>query len=288
MIEFRNGKYEVIVNGKVVARTASKYYAKQKDAELSQGFVAESERMDEYPINDRFDYAYELTRLVASKKAPSAIITGEGGLGKTHTVLKALNDSGLTDITDLDGLADGTVVRNAFKVIKGYSTPKGLYINLFENKNNIVVFDDCDSVLKDPDAVNILKGALDSYSKRVITWSTAIRDDDIPRSFRFEGGVIFVSNMTRNRIDQAVRSRSINVDLSMTTDQKLDRMEVLIAEDEFLPEISTNYKQLALEIIREVKDKAREINLRTLISVTKVLHSDNPRAVDMAKYMICN
>ena len=76
MIEFRNGKYEVIVNGKVVARTASKYYAKQKDAELSQGFVAESERMDEYPINDRFDYAYELTRLVASKKAPSAIITG--------------------------------------------------------------------------------------------------------------------------------------------------------------------------------------------------------------------
>ena len=287
-IEFRIGKYEVVVDGKVVTRTTSKYYATQKHAELTAGHVAETERVNEYPINDRFNYCYELTKMVASKKMASAIITGEGGLGKTHTVLKALRDSGLTDITELDGIEPGTVIKNAYKVIKGYSTAKGLYINLFENKNNIVVFDDCDSVLKDPDAVNILKGPLDSYSKRVITWSSAIREDDIPRTFRFEGGVIFISNMTRDRIDQAIRSRSINVDLTMTTDQKLERMEVLVDEGEFLPEIESKYKRMAIDLINEVKDKAREINLRPLISVTKVLASRSPQANNMAKYMICN
>jgi hypothetical protein len=176
-------------------------------------------------------------------------------------------------------------IRKCFTFIKGYSTPKGLYRTLFENNKSIIVFDDCDSVLKDPVALNILKSALDSYGKRIISWNADMRDDDLPRSFNFEGRVIFISNMDEGKIDQAIRSRSMMIDLSMTTDQKIERMETIAAAPEFLPEYDAAVKADALALIREIKEEVKEISLRTLISVAKV-RASNKDWKDLATYML--
>jgi hypothetical protein len=162
-----------------------------------------------------------------------------------------------------------------------------LYRTLFENNKSIVVFDDCDAVLKDPVALNLLKGALDSYGKRVISWNADLRDEDLPRSFNFEGRVIFISNMTQDSIDQAIRSRSMLIDLSMSSEQKIDRMEYIAKCDSFLPEYEQNIKQDALTLIRELKDEAKEISLRTLISVCKVRAANPKDYKEMAEYMLC-
>jgi len=241
----------------------------------------------EFPINDRFEFTEQLVTMVATGQTASAIITGEGGLGKSYTVVKALKAAGLKDISDL---LPGTVVaqRTAFRVVKGFSTAKGLYRMLFENKNSVIVLDDCDSVLKDPDALNLLKGALDSYDKRIISWNTNVTDDGLPRTFQFTGGVIFVSNMSTDKISQAIRSRSMNVDLSMTTDQKLERMETIMHAPEFMPEVATSLKKDAFETIKEYKSIAKEISLRTLINVTKIRASGNKNWDALAKYMMCN
>ena len=52
-------------------------------------------------------------------------------------------------------------------------TVLGLYAKLYEfsNSGNVVVFDDCDSVLLDDLALNILKAALDSGARRRIYWN---------------------------------------------------------------------------------------------------------------------
>lgn len=241
----------------------------------------------EFAINDRFEFTEQLVTMVATGQTASAIITGEGGLGKSYTVVKALKAAGLKDISDL---LPGTVVaqRTAFRVVKGFSTAKGLYRMLFENKNSVIVLDDCDSVLKDPDALNLLKGALDSYDKRIISWNTNVADDGLPRSFQFTGGVIFISNMSTDKISQAIRSRSMNVDLSMTTDQKLERMETIMYAPEFMPEVATSLKVDAFETIKEYKSIAKEISLRTLINVTKIRASGNRNWDALAKYMMCN
>jgi len=162
---------------------------------------------DKFGINARFGFVEQLVGMVADGVQPSAVITGEGGLGKTYTVVKTLKDKGYTDISDLADFQVGSVVsmRKAFKMVKGYSTAKGLYRTLFENNKGIVVFDDCDAVLKDPVALNVLKSALDSYGKRIISWNADFRDDDLPRSFNFEGRVIFISNLDEGKIDQAIR-----------------------------------------------------------------------------------
>jgi hypothetical protein len=241
----------------------------------------------EFAINDRFEFTEQLVTMVATGQTASAIITGEGGLGKSYTVTKALKAAGLKDISDL---LPGTVVaqRTAFRVVKGFSTAKGLYRMLFENKNSIVVLDDCDSVLKDPDALNLLKGALDSYDKRIISWNTNVADDGLPRSFQFTGGVIFISNMSTDKISQAIRSRSMNVDLSMTTDQKLERMETIMVAPEFMEGVALSMKKDALATIVEYKAIAKEISLRTLINVTKIRASGNKNWSALAKYMLCN
>lgn len=289
-----SGKYVGSVNGKVVVRSKYKDAVERRLSE--NGYTvdfeaqekASAERDAKFGINTRFNFVEKLVNMVAAGVQPSAVITGEGGLGKTFTVTKTLESAGFKDISDLADFQVGSIIntRKCFTMVKGYSTAKGLYRTLFENNKSIIVFDDCDAVLKDPVALNLLKGALDSYGKRIISWNADMRDDDLPRSFNFEGRVIFISNMTQDSIDQAIRSRSMLIDLSMTADQKIDRMEHIAKSDSFLPEYDANIKADALKLIRELKDVAKEINLRTLISVSKVRAANPKDYREMCEYML--
>jgi hypothetical protein len=76
------------------------------------------------------------------------------------------------------------------------------------------------------------------------------------------------------------------IDLSMTTEQKIERMETIALSDEFLPEYDTDTKQDALALIRDLKDVAKEISLRTLISVTKIRAANPDDYRDLAEYML--
>lgn len=286
-----SGKFLGSVDGKVVVRSKYESAVKSRLAEMSGTIVeaqkAFEEKSERFDINTRFGFVEKLVTMVASGVQPSAVITGEGGLGKTYTVTKTLEAHGYKDISDLADFEVGSIIntRKCFTFVKGYSTAKGLYRTLFENNKSIIVFDDCDAVLKDPVALNILKGALDSYGKRIISWNADMRDDDLPKSFNFEGRVIFISNMSQDKIDQAIRSRSMMIDLSMTTSQKIDRMEFISKLDEFLPEYDASVKADALGLIRAIKDDVKEISLRTLIAVAKV-RASNKEWKDLATYML--
>jgi hypothetical protein len=98
---------------------------------------------------------------------------------------------------------------------------------------------------------------------------------------------LFISNMDQQNIDQAIRSRSMMIDLSMTDDQKIDRMEYIAQSEEFLPEYDKAIKQDALDLIRSMKDDAKEISLRTLISISKI-RASNKDWKDLAAYVLCN
>ena len=287
-IEFKNGKFHAIVNGKIVASSPNKNYLKQKIAKLGVTEAAapvEDNAALKFPINQRFESVERLVRMVGSGSTASAIITGDGGLGKSHSVVAALKTAGLRDITEIE---PGTVInsKNCFRIVKGYSTARGLFRILWENRNNIVVFDDCDSILRDEDAVNILKGALDSYDKRLITWNSMRPDDEMPRTFQFEGGIVFISNRSINKIDQALRTRSMCIDLSMTLDQKIERMDVIMRSAEFLPNVLISHKRDALNLINKYKDQAKEVSLRTLIAVSKIRAQNDADWADLATYSL--
>lgn len=286
----KSGNYSAKVGSKTI-KSYSKAYVERRVAamvgDVSVAIAVATEKQNRFDINTRFGFVEKLVNMVAIGVQPSAVITGEGGLGKTYTVTKTLEANGFKDISDLADFQVGSVIntRKCFTMVKGYSTAKGLYRTLFENNKSIVVFDDCDAVLKDPIALNLLKGALDSYGKRIISWNADMKDEDLPRSFEFTGRVIFISNMDQDRIDQAIRSRSMMIDLSMSLDQKIDRMEFIAKSDEFLPEYDAKIKSDALSLIREIKDDCKEISLRTLIAVCKI-RASNKEYRDLATYML--
>jgi hypothetical protein len=238
-----------------------------------------------FSINQRFGFVTDMVNMVAQGQQASVVICGPGGLGKSHTVVQALKQRGFQDIT----LADEGAVksRKSYTVVKGYSTAKGLFRLLWENRDGVLVFDDCDSVLKDPVSLSLLKSALDSYSRRVITWRADFKDDEIPNSFLFTGRVVFISNMNTLQLDQAIVTRSLCVDLSMTTQQKVERMQHLIANVEFMPEYTAEHKQDAMQLIARVQDTIKELSLRTLIQCVKIRTAGTRNWAELAEYAIC-
>jgi hypothetical protein len=294
-IKFNESKnrWEGMVNGRVKSHSTHLDYVQNKMTALGyrvpveQDLNQDAKKADEFGITKRFEFVKQMVSMVAKKTVASAIITGQGGLGKTHSVLKALKDCGLKDVTDLASFEVGAVISSSksFRVIKGFSTAKGLYRSLFEGNGMTLVFDDCDSVLKDPVALNLLKGALDSYGERYISWNADIKDEDLPRSFKFTGSIVFISNKDMDSLDQAVRSRALCVDLSMNEEQKIERMETIVHDAEFLPEYSVEFKNDALEFLRSMVKSVQNLSLRSLISVVKI-RAEGGDWKQLAKYIL--
>jgi len=260
---------------------------KKRMAQASEAVMAKATE-SRFSINQRFEFVGDMVLMLCKGDQASVVVSGPGGLGKSHTVTAALQAAGLTDVTVLDEFQVGSVIdtANSYRVIKGYSTPKGLYRTLYENKDGVVVFDDCDSVLKDPVSLNLLKAALDSYDRRIISWRADMRDEELPQSFEFKGRVIFISNMPSEALDQAIITRSMAVDLSMTSQQKIERMQYLLNQPNFMPEYAKNLKQDALNLIDSFRDSVKELSLRTLIQVVKIRKSAGAKWKDLAEYTI--
>jgi len=244
-----------------------------------------------FSINERFGFVSDMVTMLSQGNQSSVIVSGPGGLGKSFTVMDALKKSGLKDVSLLDEADVGSSINTAktFRVIKGYSTPKGLYRILYENRNSVIVFDDCDSVLKDPVSLNLLKGALDSYSRRIISWRADFKDEDLPNVFEFKGRVVFISNLPSYAMDQAVISRSMAVDLTMTNMQKVERMKWLLNQQDFMPEFAMVYKVDAINLIEDLVDKVKELSLRSLIQVTNIRKANpNNNWKKLAEYVLTN
>jgi hypothetical protein len=269
----------------------------------------------DFDINTRFEFLETLVSMIVSKNIPSLLITGEGGLGKTFTVKKVIGEAGLADVgvelaaarvaqamaakakadeevsedsDDAGDIIDAFDRKNPgdYIFVKGYSTAKGLYRILFENRDKIVIFDDCDSIFKNQDAINLIKAAADSYDERWVSWYSENPFSDLPTSFKFEGQIIFISNFSYHRVDQAIRSRSMCVDLSMSIDQKIERMFKIVESPEFMPEVSIEAKTDAVNFLQEKRRVVRDLTLRSLISVIKIRVGGDANWKQLAEYIV--
>ena len=263
-----SGKWEGYVDGALVSTCSTKEkvesfitrkYGKQALVQNKEDAAAVSSKV-EFTVDERFSFLAQFTRLAARGIIPGLVITGSGGLGKTHTVVETLKSMGLKE--DTIGTIDGD-----FVFVKGYTTPRNLYTTLYHNNGKVIVFDDCDSSFRDPIGSNIFKAALDSYDRRIITWGAESKDDEVPSRFEFNGRVIFISNLEMGKFPQAIISRSMLTDLTLTLSEKLIRIE-----DVFMSE--TNYdaddKNEVIKFIRDNATRFRDLNIRSAFNTLKM------------------
>ena len=185
------------------------------------------------------------------------------------------------------------------EVVKGAATPIGLYQTLYKysDKNCMLVFDDCDSILVDDVALNLLKGALDSGSKRKISWlseSRALRAEGIPDSFNFNGSVIFITNLKFDKMKSqklkdhldALQSRCHYLDLTLDTMRdKILRIKQIAADGALFEnmDLDKEAETEVIEFMEEHKNSLREVSLRMAIKVAQLRKSFALRWKDMAK-----
>jgi hypothetical protein len=248
---------------------------KTQPAAPKMSFMSVIEKRDPKQM---FNNLERLTKMVGKGIQPSLVITGSAGTGKTFLVKDTLTKMGLKE-------------SNEFVHFKGRATAAGLFVTLYDNCDKIIVLDDCDSVFKDPDAVNMLKAALDSYDTRNISYITSkpLKDQfgtHLPRSFEFTGKIIFISNLDQSTLDEAIRSRSFVSDISMTTEQMFMRIEGLMEKME--DKIPAKAKQQAMAIMKELNEKydGISVNLRSFIKAARICAMGFENARDMVAEQI--
>jgi hypothetical protein len=233
-------------------------------------------------LRERFEILDDMTRAVKKGAVRAMIVSGAPGVGKSFGVEKVLGKHGLmADIAQDEKL-------KKYEIVKGAMSAIGLYSKLYEfsDSKNILVFDDCDSVLLDDLSLNILKAALDTSKKRTISWNTdsrLLRSEGVPNSFEFKGGAIFITNINFQNIKSkklqdhlaALESRCHYIDLTIHTErEKMLRIRQIVA-DGMLNEYDFTEAQTTaiIEFIDANKRRLRELSLRTVLKTADLVRS---------------
>ena len=239
--------------------------------------VTQREETDEETIErlrERFDMLEDMTKAAKKGTVRAMIVSGPPGVGKSFGVEKVLGKHDL--IATLGEKAP------RYEVVKGAMSAIGLYCKLYNyaDKDNVLVFDDCDSVLLDDLSLNILKAALDSKKNRRIHWNTdsfKLRNEGVPDSFEFKGSAIFITNIKFDNVKskklrdhlEALESRCHYIDLTIDTErEKMLRIKQITGDgmlDEYaLPEGTVDD---IVDFVDVNKKRLRELSLRTVLKV---------------------
>lgn len=241
-----------------------------------------------YSVEELFSKLQAAVEIVAHGYRPSLVITGTSGAGKTKLVSNVLSKVGLKRSID-------------YVPVKGTITAAALYQTLFLNRNKLLVFDDTDSIWRDKDAAAILKAALDSYDTRTVSWistrtanvsrmtprqkkafiksaDASVENDPkakYPSEFEFTGRIIFISNLDKSQLDNAVLSRSMVVDVSLTPEEIFDRIRSMIGQIGN-KNLSVEQKTEILNTLTSLHAQGklrRGVSVRTFVAATELMAS---------------
>jgi len=243
-------------------------------------------------LRERFQMLTDMTKAVKQGAVRAMIVSGPPGVGKSH---------GVEAVLDRYQMVETLGGAKKYEVVKGAMSAIGLYCKLYKYsaKDNVIVFDDCDSVFDDPLSLNILKAALDSKKTRTIHWNTdsfKLRNEGVPGSFKFEGSAIFITNLKFDKVKSkklrehlnALESRCHYIDLTISTEREKMLRIRQVMEDGML-----NQYQLTPEVEAEIfdfvdmnKQKLRELSLRTVLKVADLAAAFPDRWEAMAENTI--
>jgi hypothetical protein len=236
-------------------------------------------------VRERFDVMYRFAQGSTQGSIRSLIISGAPGVGKSHTVEWVLESYGNSN-PDFK-----------YKFVQGAITPIELYKLLYKyrKEGNVVVLDDTDTIFFDEQGLSILKAALDSGTRRRISWfsnSHDLKDDDgnkIEQQFDYNGTMIFITNTDFQRyVDEgksklaphfeALISRSIYLDLKLRGSRAVSLwVKNIVSRNNILVDrfsLTAQQQNDALDYIIKNRDKMRTLSIREALKLAQMIKSN--------------
>jgi hypothetical protein len=266
---------------------------KMLQVQIAEPVTQETDEEIEKRLEERFEVLQELTDAAIASDVNAMIVSGPAGLGKSFTVERALES------WDPNG--------SSHRIVKGYIRATSLYKLLYQHRarGQVLVFDDADDVFLDETALNLLKAALDSNDRRIISYMTegSLIDDEtaerLPKSFQFEGTVIFVTNYDFDGMIargsklaphlQALVSRAHYVDLAMKTKRDyMVRIKQVIRQG-LLTNVglSSTAQAEVLDFLESNQDRLRELSLRMALKVGTIRRRSESNWRKVARVTCC-
>jgi hypothetical protein len=253
---------------------------------------AETDQQAMDRIAGRFAVLDEMSKACISGDIRAMIVTGPPGVGKSHGVTLQMERASI-----FDKIADRKV---RFETVKGAMSAIGLFVLLYKysDAKNVLVFDDCD-IWDDQDAVNILKGALDSSKTRRISYnkdSRILREEGVPNTFNFHGSIIFITNKSfdakkSSRMQphlDALQSRCHFLDLTINTERdKMMRIKQVYRDAD--PGLFVDYaftkeqEESVMEYMWANCNQLREISLRMVLKIADLVKINPGNWHELAK-----
>jgi hypothetical protein len=252
----------------------------------------ETEQQAMNRIAERFGVLDEMSKACIQGDIRAMIVSGPPGVGKSHGVTMQMEKASM-----FDKIAGK---RPRFEIIKGAISGIGLFATLYKysDSKNVLVFDDCD-VWEDQDALNVLKGALDSGKTRRISWnkdSRILREEGVPNTFNFNGSVIFITNLNFNdrrsaKIKahlEALQSRCHYLDLTINSERdKMLRIKQVNrdADGGLFTDYDFTQEQAdaIMSFMWDNHNKLREVSLRMALKVADLVKISENNWQNLAK-----
>ncbi len=238
-------------------------------------------------ITERFEALKHFTRSICDGSVRGMIVSGPPGIGKTFEVERVFRD-----VTEEDGDYDDTFdedpskIGERFSIISGRSTAAALYELLHDHRHEgkVLAIDDCDAVFYDDDALNLLKAAMDTSERRVVSWRvSSSAQSALPSSFEFQGSVIVLTNLDiaaliakDNRLSKhldAIQDRCLILDLDMHNSiERLARIEHVCSTTPFLSNrgLDKDGEVEVFEYFKQNVDNFNGITMRRIVQLADI------------------
>lgn len=262
----------------------------QKEATKAQKAISlEIAKKYGLTVDDKWDgYENDCNMLLDGELGLRAVMAyGTGGVGKTFVLESKILPA--RKYIEYDAELDMQKGGDEYDYVKigGKIGSKETQRLMYEHRNKLLIFDDCDSMWNDEGLINVLKNTLDTSGQGKCQWAQRLPEtskgagDEVPTVFKFNGRMIFITNLSKDELaargaSPIAESRAASSNLTMNMEQTIERLQkiapyITLKDEnrEEMKDIQLEDKMAGLEALKEVAHLAKieQLNTRVLTGI---------------------